>query len=115
MPLNLATKVKVLSAAGEYDVGILTLLHASADFNHRSRWQVGVEHVEMDNHFLPRVGMQCRYLLEHGDTRIRSSSYAFHPERIEFSETDARDKSLRHYILERIDDTPHSPNQFPIP
>lgn len=104
MPLNLATKVKVLSTAGEYDVGILTLLHASADFNHRSRWQVGVKQVEMDNHFLPRVGMQCRYLLEHGDTRICSSSYAFHPERIEFSETDAREKSLRHYILERIDD-----------
>jgi hypothetical protein len=48
--------------------------------------------------------MKCRYLLEHGDTRICSSSYAFHPERIEFSETDAREKSLRHYILERIDD-----------
>jgi hypothetical protein len=104
MPLNLAKKVKVISASGEYEVGLLTLLHASADFNHRSRWQVGVKKVEMDNHFLPRVGMKCRYLLEHGDTRICSSSYAFHPERIEFSETDEREKSLRHYILERIDD-----------
>jgi len=85
-------------------VGILTLLHASADFNNRSRWQVGVKKVEMENHFLPRVGMKCRYLLENGDTRIRSSSYSFHPERIEFSETDEREKSIRHYILERIDD-----------
>src|SRR6266581_54892 len=75
MQLNLAKKVKVLSASGEYAVGILTLLHASADFNNRSRWQVGVKNVEMDNHFLPRVGMQCRYLLEKGDTRICSSSY----------------------------------------
>jgi hypothetical protein len=104
MQLNLSKKVKVISASGEYDVGILTLLHASADFNNRSRWQVGVKKVEMDNHFLPRVGMKCRYLLENGDTRIWSSSYAFHPERIEFSETDEREKSLRHYILERIDD-----------
>src|SRR5262249_13393893 len=63
-----------------------------------------VKKVEMDNHFLPRVGMQCRYLLENGDTRIRSSSYAFHPERIEFSETDEGEKSIRHYILGRIDD-----------
>ena len=37
----------------EYETDIITLFHATGDFNYRSRWQEGVKTVEEINHFLP--------------------------------------------------------------
>ena len=101
--LELDKKQKMISVAREYPTDIITLFHATGDFNYRSRWQVGVQSVEEVGHLLPRIGMRCRCVLENGQTYIYSSSYAYRPERIEFSETDEKDKSVTYYTLEKGD------------
>jgi hypothetical protein len=101
LQLGLASKVKMITVAQEYETDIITLFHAVGDFHYRSRWQQGVIAVEEASHFLPRVGMRCRCLLENGQTIIYASSYHYQPERIEFSETDEQKKSSTYYLLEK--------------
>jgi hypothetical protein len=101
--LHLDQKRKMFSLTKEYDTDILTLFHATGDFNYRSRWQEGVKAVEMVSHYLPRVGTRCRCLLNNGQSVIYASSYAYHPDRIEFSETNETDNSTVYYTLEKID------------
>ncbi|MEO6456592.1 MAG: DUF2652 domain-containing protein [Ginsengibacter sp.] len=102
--LDLSKKIKALSLTKEYDTDIITLFHATGDFNYRSRWQHGVKAVEEVNHFLPRVGMRCRCILENGQSILYASSYTYHPDRIEFSETEEKEKSTTNYTLEKIAD-----------
>lgn len=99
--LDLSRKVKMLSLSKEYETDIIVLFHATGDFNFRSRWQEGVKTVEEINHYLPRVGMRCRCVMEDGQVVIYSSSYTYHPERIEFSETDEKTKNSTFYLLEK--------------
>jgi len=102
--LELASKAKVLSVSKEYDAEIIHLFHATGDFNYRSQWQEGVKAVEEVSHFLPRVGMRNRRILENGEVVSYASSYSFTPERIEFSETDENKKNSAYFILEKISD-----------
>jgi hypothetical protein len=102
--LELTNKVKVLSLSKEYDAAIIPLFHAAGDFNYRSQWQEGVKAVEEVSHFLPRVGMRNRRILENGEVVSYASSYSFTPERIEFSETDEDKKNSIYFILEKISD-----------
>lgn len=102
--LELARKVKVLSFSEVYDTDIRTLFHATGDFHYRSRWQQDVKEVTELDHLLPRVGMRCRCLLENGQVILYSSSYSYHPDRIEFSETDEQRHSSVYYTLEKLDD-----------
>jgi hypothetical protein len=102
--LELSNKKKMLSVTREYEAGIILLFHATGDFNYRSRWRTGVKAVEEVAHFLPRIGMQCRCIMENGQVSIYSSSYSFHPDRIEFSETDMKDHSTVNYTLEKTGD-----------
>jgi Protein of unknown function (DUF2652) len=102
--LELASKVKMLSVSKEYDAEMIPLFHATGDFNYRSKWQEGVKAVEEVNHFLPRVGMRSRRILDNGEVVMYASSYSFTPERIEFSETDENKKSSIYFILEKISD-----------
>ena len=102
--LEIAKKVKMISVSKEYETNLITLFHAIGDFNYRSRWQEGVKMVEEVNHFLPRVGMRCRRVMEDGQSIIYASSYSFQPERVEFSETDEKKKSSAYYILEKKGD-----------
>ena len=102
--LEILQKVKMISLSKEYETDIITLFHATGDFTFRSRWQEGVKTVEEVNHFLPRVGMRCRCVMEDGQVVIYTSSYSFHPDRIEFSETDEMKKSSTHYLLEKTGD-----------
>ena len=95
------TKTRVLTVVQEYDTHILTLFHASGDFNYRSRWWDGVKKVEEVNHFLPRIGMKCRCVLESGEIITYASSYHYQADRIEFSETDNKNRSV-YYTLEEI-------------
>jgi hypothetical protein len=99
--LELSEKVKVISVSKEYETDIITLFHATGDFNYRSRWQEGVKKVEEVNHFLPRVGMQCRCLLEDGQVITYASSYFYQPDQIEFSETDEKKSYSTYYKLEK--------------
>jgi hypothetical protein len=102
--LELSNKIKMLSVLKEYDVGMIPLFHATGDFNYRSQWQEGVRSVEGMSHFLPRVGMRSRRILNNGEAIVYASSYSFSPERIEFSETDEAKKSSCYFILEKISD-----------
>jgi hypothetical protein len=103
-PANFDQKdnVKMITVAQEYETDIITLFHASGDFNYRSRWQEGVKKVEVVNHFLPRVGMKCRCILEHGELIIYASSYRYGTDTIEFSETDENKSNTTCFTLQRI-------------
>ena len=101
LQLELSKKVKMISLTKEYETDIITLFHATGDFNYRSRWRDGVERVEEVNHFLPRTGMRCRCVMKNGQVIIYASSYSYHPERIEFSETDENKKYATSYLLEK--------------
>ena len=102
--LELRDKSKVMFFSKEYETDIITLFHATGDFNFRSRWQDGVRRVEGINHFLPRVGTRCRLVMEEGEAVIYNSSFSFHPERISFSETDEKKQQSVYYLLEKITD-----------
>jgi len=102
--LDLKKKVKVMTLTRDYETDIITLFHATGDFHYRSRWQVGVKSVEELDHFLPRIGMRCRCVMENGQVAIYASSYSYHPERVTFSETTEKENSTAYFILEKIDD-----------
>jgi Protein of unknown function (DUF2652) len=97
---QLANKVKVLSVAQEYETDLISLFHAVGDFNNRSYWQQGVKAVEEVSHILPRVGMQCRCIMEDGQTTLFTTSYLYQPEKVEFSETDEENKTASCYTLD---------------
>ena len=99
--LALSKKVKMISITKEYETDIITLFHAAGDFNYRSKWQEGVKRVEEMNHFLPRVGTRCRCIMENGQVNIYSSSFSYRPDRIEFSETNEKEKSITYFTLEK--------------
>jgi hypothetical protein len=95
-------KVKAISVQGEFDTDIITLFHATGDFNYRHRWMQGVKKVEVMDHKLPRVGMKCRCVLDSGETIIYSSSYRYQADHIEFSETDENHQVVC-YTLDKIE------------
>jgi hypothetical protein len=98
---ELSQMAKAVSVARDYEADIIALFHAVGDFTYRDRWREGVRAVEEADHFLPRLGMRCRCILENGQSFIYSSSYSFSPEHIEFSETDEGTGSIAYYTLER--------------
>lgn len=102
--LELAKKTKMLTVSKEYDAHIITMLHTTGGFKYRHLWQEGVTKVEEFTHFLPRVGMKSRRTLESGEVIIYASSYSFHPQRIEFSETDEKKENSTYFLLEKITD-----------
>jgi Protein of unknown function (DUF2652) len=104
LKLELSKKAKMLSLTKEIDTDMLTLFHAVGDFHYRHRWQEGVKEVQEVNHFLPRIGTRCRCILENGQSILYTTSYSYHPERIEFSETEEKSKSSTYYTLEKISD-----------
>jgi hypothetical protein len=101
--LEIDNRIKVLSVTKEYDTNIIKLFHVTGDFNYRHRWQEGVQRVEEVTHFLPRIGMKCRRILDSGETITYSSSYTFHPDRITFSETDEDRKHAFYFLLEKTE------------
>jgi len=104
LQLVLPKKKKMFSITREYNVDIITLFHASGDFNYRSSWQEGVQKVEELGHFLPRVGTKGRMILDSGETVMYASSYSYSDDRIEFSETDEKKKNAYYFILEKFDE-----------
>jgi len=104
LQFDLSKKLKVASASHVYDTHIIQLFHASGNPNYRNRWQDGVQKVEEQNHFLPRVGMKYRFTLENGTATYFASSFLFQPEHIEFSETDENSGTIFYFTIEKIDD-----------
>jgi hypothetical protein len=99
--LELSKKVKMISLSREYETDIITLFHAAGDLRYRHHWQKGLKAVEAIEYILPRVGMRYRFIQEDGQTVIYTSSCSFHPERIEFSETDEEKECSTYYLLEK--------------
>jgi hypothetical protein len=99
---ELSRRVRMISASREYETDIITLFHATGDFQYRGRWREGVQRVEELDHLLPRVGMRCRCVLDKGEVVIYSNSYKFNSDRIEFSETDEEQRGVTYYILEKV-------------
>jgi hypothetical protein len=102
-PGGITHPVKVFSITREFDTHMIQLFHATGDFKYRHRWQPDVKRVEELGHFLPRVGMRCRLVTDHGDMVIQASGYSFKPDRIQFNETDERKINSVFYTLEKID------------
>ena len=92
---------KMFSVKREYPTDIITLFHASGDFKYRHRWQAGVKSVEELTHFLPRVGMKCRYILDDGSITMYSNDYYYSDTKIQFSEVDETKTFGTRYTLER--------------
>jgi hypothetical protein len=103
--LTIEDKVKMFALSREYPTDIITMFHAAGDFNYRARWQEGVKKVEEIGHFLPRVGMRSRFLLDNGQQLIYTSSYSYQNDRIEFSETDEKKTSTTCFLMEKVDDS----------
>jgi len=102
---GLPEKIKMISLTREYSTDIITLFHATGDPSFRSRWKEGVRSVELleeINHILPRVGMRSRFIMDNGQVTVYASSYSYHPERIEFSETEEKKGNSTFFLLEKI-------------
>ncbi|HYG19352.1 MAG TPA: DUF2652 domain-containing protein [Ohtaekwangia sp.] len=99
--LEMENKVKVVTATQLYDTDMITLFHATGDFRYRSRWQEGVKAMEEVGHFLPRVGMKCRCIMESGEHVLYASSYHYQPDKIVFSETAEKKSTVTYYTLEK--------------
>lgn len=97
----LSKKINVLSISREYTAGLVPLLHAVGDFNYRSRWQEGVKNIEDAGHYLPRLGVRRRCILETGETVVYASSYSYTPEKIEFSETEEKTGHTTYFTIVR--------------
>ncbi|MCX2678697.1 DUF2652 domain-containing protein [Galbibacter sp. EGI 63066] len=102
--LDLTEKTKVLTFTREYKTDIITLLHAAADFNYRSRWMQGVKNVQVENHFLPRIGLRCKIISDRGEAFTYANHYSYQKERIEFSEVEEGTETLSHYTLKKLGD-----------
>src|SRR5687767_7926043 len=92
---------KMFSVDRIYETDIITLFHASGDFRYRNRWMEGVKSVETLNHFLPRVGMRCRCVTDHGVVNIASSYYYYQDNKIQFTETEEEKGTCTHFTLEK--------------
>lgn len=102
--LDLTGKTKAITFTRDYETDIITLLHATADFNYRPHWMQGVKRVEVENHFLPRIGLRCKIISDRGESFTYANHYSYQKERIEFSEVDEDMETLSHYILEKVDE-----------
>jgi hypothetical protein len=102
-PVALESMAKVFSVSKEYETDIITMFHASGDFQYRNRWQEGVEKVDILNHYLPRVGMKCKCVINGKETIIYSSSYRYQDDRIEFVEAEESGRSATSFLLERVE------------
>ena len=100
---DISSKRKMLSFTQVYETDIITLFHATGDFNYRSQWQEGVDRVEEVNHFLPRVGMRCRCIFEGGQTITFAASYSYTEDRIEFCEVEEGKGNATYFTLEKLE------------
>ncbi len=101
---DIPNKVNMISITKEFETDIITLFRSAGMVEYRTQWQDGVKKVEELNHYLPRVGMKCRYFRENGVEVIFTSNYSFHPEKISFTETDEKKKISTTFLLEKVND-----------
>lgn len=93
---------KMFSLRREFDTDIITLFHATGDFQYRSRWVEGVNDVEELTHYLPRVGMKCKVVTHNETFVIYSNDFSYSDNKIEFCERDEKKNMCLRYTLEKI-------------
>lgn len=102
-PFNPVDKVRIFSLTETFHTDMITLLHAVGDFNLRSSWYLGVKKVEDVHHYLPRVGMRCRCIMDDdSEVVIRSSSFSFQPDTVEYTEREEGRDNYIHYTVKKI-------------
>ena len=102
--LEIGDKVKIFTVSKEFDAEINTLFFTSVDFSSRARWQVGVKKTDEVSHALPRVGTHHRCVLEKGEVNMYTSSFSYSPEKIVYSETEAKKRSSGYFTFEKLGD-----------
>lgn len=108
LPVELQTKPdlaglkKLFAVSREYEIGWIPLFRSCGDYNRRPEWLEGVESVELDHHFLPRVGMRSRVVYRDHETSSRSYHYCFGEDWLEFSEIDERTGDLTYFTIEDL-------------
>ena len=101
--LEIKNKVRVLSFYKEFDADIISLLHGVVDFHTRKLWQDGVKEIkEVTHDTLPRLGTSHRCILDKGSRIMYSSSYAYAPDKIEYSETDDKKNAAIYSTFQKI-------------
>ena len=100
--LEIADKVKVLTASREFDHDINTLFFNAIDFSQRGNWLVGVKGTDQVSDQLPRVGTSHRCILDKGQMIQYTSSYSYSPEKIMYSETAQSKKNALYQTYEKI-------------
>jgi hypothetical protein len=104
-PPDLSRRTRVISLTHEYDTDIITLLHVAADFTYRSQWMEAVVKVEVQNHFLPRIGHRAILSLRNGKSIATiANHYIFDESMISFSEIDEGSGDLSYCTLEKKGD-----------
>ncbi|WP_315816727.1 DUF2652 domain-containing protein [Paraflavitalea speifideaquila] len=104
--LELANKIKVVSATRDYAIDIKTLCYTVFHFEFRHLWQVGVKTIDEVAHFLPGIGSSHRHVLDNGQAVVKyTSSFIYNPEeKVVFSETEAKRKRALYYTIEKLGD-----------
>ena len=100
--LELANKVRMVSATRVYDVDIKVLCFTVVHFEFRHDWQVGLKAIDEVEHFLPGIGSSHRHLYDNGKSAIlHTSSFVYDPAaKVMFSETDEERKRALYYTIE---------------
>lgn len=99
---DLSGQIMVLSDTETYHANLYTVLHVTACFDFRSKWQDGVTGVDEINHHLPRVGSRYRCITEHGSRYMHISGFHYTPERVEFCEADDKRTMQTRFVFEKL-------------
>ena len=103
--IDFSKKAKMFTVTREYETDMITLFHAVGDLNFRHKWKVGVKQVEEVSHYLPRVGMRSRSIMDDGEEITYSTSYSYTVDKLEFSETEEKNETLTYFTLEKKGET----------
>lgn len=91
---------KIICATRDFDIDLISLFHASGDFNNRKNWLDGVKEIRQLNHYLPRVGMKAEIKFKNGkSTLIQAGEYSFGEDKIAFTESSENNTVITSFIL----------------
>jgi hypothetical protein len=95
---------RVLTITRIFPNDMITMLHATADYQYRHRWEPGLVSISKEGHFLPRVGIKCRAITASGEYVIYTTGYSFSDNFVTFSEINETKSTLTQYSLTKVDE-----------
>ncbi|MFI5131110.1 MAG: DUF2652 domain-containing protein [Chitinophagales bacterium] len=99
--LEINDKVKMFSVSREIDAEINTLFYTMVDFSSRQNWQEGIKKTDEVSHTLTQIGTRHRCILEKGHVLMYTSSFSHSPDKIVYSETEAKKKHENLFTFEK--------------